>query len=662
MKGIMKLLLILLFLSVTAFAQNQNTTLIGALNPHPASGYSDIWGYTTPQGREYALLTARDALCIIDLQNPAAPVEVAHIPLPYSVWHDVKVHGNYAYVVTDQSGDGLHIVDLSELPDTARQVALKNNYFYNAHNIFIDNGYAYAIGTNGGGGMHILDLSNPTNPVRTAYYAASGYIHDVYVYHDTVIVCAGSSQSYHVVDVTNKSNPVKISESTALPGIYAHSGWMTEDKRYFIGCEEFNVRDITVWDLQDRTSWDLVVPEIQLPQDVIVHNLFIKGNYAHISYYEAGYVVLDITNPAFPVFVGRYDTYPASDGDNYNGAWGAYPYLPSGNVLISDMSTGLYVIRFDAPPAGLNQPPRITQNNQKDFFTTGAVTLTALMSDDSQVSGARLHYRVIPPGGSAGNWSSVSPVTVNGSNYNFIVPGQPHLTKVEYYFAALDDSGSVTTLPEGGSGTNPPGSVPPPEFYSYRIIIAGTPSLLASYPVSPDTTIPKNGQVRFTVYAKDTTSLPLTYRWRLNAFQVGTNDSTYLYKSSPLSIAPRVDTVRLTVTNGFFSTTKMWIINVTNSTTDIEDELNPEGYTLNQNYPNPFNPSTTISFSLPNAANVKLRLSDIKGEETKELLSGYYQAGNHSFIFNAEGLNSGVYIYILEADGVRLTRKMILLK
>ena len=65
-----------------------------------------------------------------------------------------------------------------------------------------------------------------------------------------------------------------------------------------------------------------------------VHNVFVLGDYAHISYYEDGYVVLDISNPMNPQFAGQYDTYPGAGGGTYNGAWGVYPYLPSGNVIV----------------------------------------------------------------------------------------------------------------------------------------------------------------------------------------------------------------------------------------------------------------------------------------------------------------------------------------
>jgi choice-of-anchor B domain-containing protein len=343
----MKYFFVLILFPIFIFAQN-NVTFKSNLNPHSSGDYNDIWGYVDGSGNEYALLGCESGTSIVNVTDPTNPSEIVFIPGTASIWRDIKTWGTYAYIVSDQTNDGLQIVDLSQLPVTATLVNQTTSFFSRAHNIFIDNGFAYVIGTEGGGGMHILDLSNPINPTQTTYYTGSGYIHDVYVWDDTVVVCDGSTQIYQLIDVTNKSNPQVISSSASLPGIYAHSGWMTEDKRYFIGCEEFNVRDLTVWDLQDRSSWDLVVPTWELPTGTsIIHNCFILGNFAHISYYTSGYVVLDISDPTNPQVAGQYDTYPANDGGTYNGAWGCYPYLPSGNTLISDISTGLYVLHFD---------------------------------------------------------------------------------------------------------------------------------------------------------------------------------------------------------------------------------------------------------------------------------------------------------------------------
>jgi choice-of-anchor B domain-containing protein len=338
------------FILLTAYCLNaqSNVTLLSNVNQYPSAGYNDVWGYVDGSGNEYALLGVQTGTSIVNVTNPNLPVEVAFIPGPNSIWRDIKVHSTYAYIITEgtSTGRGLQIVDLSQLPNTATLVNTIETWFTRAHNIFIDNGFAYVIGTNSGGGMHILDLSDPVNPVRTFYYTGSNYIHDVYVWNDTVV--AAAEASYDLIDVTNKFNPQLISVSLILPGIYAHSGWMTEDKRYFIGTEEFNVRDITVWDLTDRSSWNLVIPTWQTPTGTsYVHNLFILGNYAHISYYTSGYIVLDISDPTNPQLAGQYDTYPQNNGGTYNGAWGCYPYLPSGNTLISDIQTGLYVLKFN---------------------------------------------------------------------------------------------------------------------------------------------------------------------------------------------------------------------------------------------------------------------------------------------------------------------------
>jgi choice-of-anchor B domain-containing protein len=337
-----------IFFSSFSFAQN--VELLSNVNQYPSIGYNDIWGYVDSQGREYALLGTQHGTSVIEITNPQQPVERAFVPGPSSLWRDIKTHSHYMYMVSE-GGSGLQIVDLSGLPNSVNFITNHTTYFTTAHNLYIADGYAYVVGTNNfSGGMHILDLSNPVNPTRPAVYTASGYIHDVYVWNDTAYASAGSSRTYDMVNLTNKANPQMINKSAALPNIYAHSGWLTEDKRYFIACEEFNQRDITVWDLTDRSSWNLVVSQWQMSNNSYVHNVFVRGNYAHIAYYTSGYVVLDISDPANPQFAGQYDTYPQNNSQNYAGAWGAYPFFPSKAVVVSDMQTGLYVLNFLLDP------------------------------------------------------------------------------------------------------------------------------------------------------------------------------------------------------------------------------------------------------------------------------------------------------------------------
>lgn len=85
-------------------------------------------------------------------------------------------------------------------------------------------------------------------------------------------------------------------------------------------------------------------------------------------------------------------------------------------------------------------------------------------------------------------------------------------------------------------------------------------------------------------------------------------------------------------------------------------------FSLGQNYPNPFNPSTTITYSLPETAHVKLTLYDVTGRWVSVLIDELQHAGQHVTQFEATGLSSGVYFYRIEAGEYRATRKMMITK
>lgn len=88
----------------------------------------------------------------------------------------------------------------------------------------------------------------------------------------------------------------------------------------------------------------------------------------------------------------------------------------------------------------------------------------------------------------------------------------------------------------------------------------------------------------------------------------------------------------------------------------------PTVYSLEQNYPNPFNPSTTITYSLPKAGMVTLKVYDILGKEVATLVSDVKEAGTHKVVFNASKFASGIYIYKLSSGDVNISKKLILMK
>ena len=653
MKKVLYTINLVLVLQIFTLAQT-NVELLSHLNPNQNIEYNDIWGYADSLGNEYALLGASIGTYIVNITDPNNPQVVTLIPGPNSIWRDIKTHGHYAYTVTERGGPGggLQIIDLSQLPASAQLVKTVSTFFNTAHNLYIADGYAYVVGTDGGGYMHILDLADPINPVEKSVYSGSNYIHDVYVWNDTAY--ASASDSYDVIDVSNKKNPAKVSESEVLPGIFAHEGWLSEDKRYFVGTDEFNVRDLTVWDLKDRTKWELKVPSWQMPDDAIIHNVIIKGNYAHISYYGDGYVVLDITNPLAPFMIGQYDTNPGTGG--FVGAWGVYPLLPSGNTIISDIETGLYVLKFT--PGDV--PPSIAHTNLTQVLNIDPVTITATIVDNSSIKDAALYYRATVDS-VTGNWLTVtdSDGPVNGV-YEFQIPGFKHLSTVEYFLAAIDDSSNLSTLPKGGQGSSILNITPPNNTFAYQVIIAGTPILHAFYPAS-DTTIARNGSVLFSVQVEDTSKLSINYKWiRKNKIQRVT--PTYNYVPSPSWPAPRVDSITVVISNGFNSVEHTWAINVLDNITDVNDEVLRFDYTLEQNYPNPFNPSTNIKFSIPNSQFVNLSVYNMLGQKVATLVNEELSGGVHNISFDASNLSSGIYLARIKASNFSKIIKMTLLK
>ncbi len=120
------------------------------------------------------------------------------------------------------------------------------------------------------------------------------------------------------------------------------------------------------------------------------------------------------------------------------------------------------------------------------------------------------------------------------------------------------------------------------------------------------------------------------------------------------------DTAYVTMFLADSNSVKMFVKTVTR--VERERETIVEGYSLSQNYPNPFNPSTTIRFELPAAGLTTLRVYDVMGREVRVLVNEHLDAGSYSTTFDASGLPSGTYIYVLTSGSYRQANKMILMK
>lgn len=335
-----------------------------------ASGNNDIWGWTDPlNGNEYALVGTRQGTVFIDITTADAPVIIGTLltATSDSTWRDIKVYNNYAFIVSEADNHGMQIFDLTRLRDVTDtpqtfDTDAQYNGFGNAHNIVINeaSGYAYGVGTSTfNGGPHFVNIQDPLNPIAAGGYAMSDYTHDAQVVtyngpdtdHQGIELFIGSNENEVVlVDVTDKTNPTLIS-TTVYPDIgYTHQGWLSEDHTTFYANDEldenqfgFDSRTL-IFDFADLDNPFFASPFFG-PSAAIDHNLYVNGNELFLSNYTAGMRVADITDKSAPFDTGFFDTFPDNDNTAFNGVWSIYPYFSSGNIIINDVSQGLFIVR-----------------------------------------------------------------------------------------------------------------------------------------------------------------------------------------------------------------------------------------------------------------------------------------------------------------------------
>jgi choice-of-anchor B domain-containing protein len=353
------------FCAITAQAQiSNNITLLGQFHDPslPSAGstrYNEVWGWTDCELNEYAILGSASRVHFFDLQNPASPQQVASFPGgSTTVWRDMKTFRDRAYSVCDNCSEGLMIFDLSDLPNSVTKTKQTTQFFSRAHNIFIDEaaGRLYAAGTNSNsGGAIILDLNaDPDNPTLIGNpVLPGGYFHDIFV-RNNIGYCSHGSDGLWVYDFSNPQSPVLLGTLTDYPQSgYNHSSWLSGNSQYAVMADETHnkgLKMLDVSDLSDISVTDVFRSALLAPADTasIVHNPFIRDNYIFVSYYHDGVQVFDMSNPNNVQQVAWYDTYPSNTNYNgFQGCWGVYPFLPSGTILASDMTHGLFVLSLD---------------------------------------------------------------------------------------------------------------------------------------------------------------------------------------------------------------------------------------------------------------------------------------------------------------------------
>jgi choice-of-anchor B domain-containing protein len=303
--------------------------------------------------------------------------------------------------VADNCNAGLEIFDLSTLPDSVRKVYDSNSVINNTHNIFIDTAMAkmYACGfSNGPTDVVIFDLkTNPENPTVLKQLdlasGQTGYVHDMFVRNDTAYCSHIYVSTLVMYDMSDPHNLINLGQLTT--GGYNHSSWVSDDGKMLIVADETHNQPLRIADLSANFENPPVVATIKstllapLHSNSVAHNPFILGNeFVAISYYEDGLQFYKIDSMQMPFRAGYYDTRPnGTNYSGYNGAWGVYPFLPSGNILISDVDNGLFIVTPEFPMHDCEPQTNIegVYDHFWDFISSDELSTSAKYQNNAQI-------------------------------------------------------------------------------------------------------------------------------------------------------------------------------------------------------------------------------------------------------------------------------------
>ena len=407
-------ILLSIALSVTLFNFAQTPCENGFANNYPCKDYdlqshiflaemgasegNDSWGWTDPDdGTEYALVGLDNGTAFIDISDPVNPIYLGKLPTHTtpSIWRDIKVYQNHAFVVSEAGGHGMQVFDLTRLRNVSNppEIFTEDAHyagFGSSHNIAInvETGFAYSLGDNTfDGGLHFINIQDPLNPIAAGGYAEGGYTHDTQVitydgpdsdYTGKEIAFASNADHVEIVDVTNKSNPIQIASFEYPATGYTHQNWLTEDRNYMLLGDEgdefdfgFNTRTL-VFNISDLDNIVLHM-EYEGETSSVDHNGYVIGDKYYLANYSSGLRVVDISDIENGNMTASsyFDTYPSNNNANYAGTWNVYPFFESGNIVISG-ENGFTLVRdnsslgnSDADLENFNLYPNPAKNKLK---------------------------------------------------------------------------------------------------------------------------------------------------------------------------------------------------------------------------------------------------------------------------------------------------------
>ena len=428
----MKKIIIILSLTCVFSQEGYNVQMLGFLGFGQQT--SDITAFNQ-DGREIAVIGLQNAAAFVDVTDSSNPYEIARIPGGNSIWRDLKYWDRHIYIGTE-ANDGIKVVSVDNI-DSPELVATITDVD-NSHNIHIDaDGYLYIIGADTYD-MWIYWLGSPASPQFIGGWNGE-YLHDIEVYNNKVYGAAIYTGLFHIIDVSDKSNPTTVASYNTGGGyISTHDCAVTFDEQYLITGDETTGGHIKIWDISNYNNINLVseyfTPEWSTHS---AHNLYIQESTGLliISYYADGTRFVDISDPSNPIEVGYYDTTEIEG--LYVGNWGTYVDLESGNIVSSDIETGLYILKYGG--VSIVHDEILDQDSNENINFNAEV-----VSAGSEISNVRLYVS------DGSTWDEYQMSNIGSDYYSYTLSFLGESGLIQYYIFASDNEGEEAFYPQSG--------------------------------------------------------------------------------------------------------------------------------------------------------------------------------------------------------------------
>jgi hypothetical protein len=340
---------------------------------------SDLWVFEGVDGRDYAYTGTHaegggQRMYAWDVTDPTTPVLTDSILVDARVVNDVKINENATLAVITREGasDRKNGIVLLGISDPAHPVVVSeftDNPPAGIHNVWFNGDVVYAI-NDGTLAMHIIDVSEPANPTHVGRWELrpgdqNKYLHDVWA-EDGLAYLSYWNDGMVVLDVGNgvkggTPRQPKFVSSIKYPVGNTHTAFRHGDY-VFVGDEIFGcpecvngprgyIHVIDVSDIEDPQE----VARFEVPE-AGAHNVWVEDDLLYIAYYQGGLRVVDVSGErrgdlyAQGRQVGWYHT-SGAEGEaihpNAPMAWGPQPF--KGYIFVSDMHSGLWVVRLEPP-------------------------------------------------------------------------------------------------------------------------------------------------------------------------------------------------------------------------------------------------------------------------------------------------------------------------